>query len=226
MAARHMTDLAPSKSKLAHTYLRERIIEGQFGPGYRLVLAAIAKQLDISPVPVREAIRMLEAEGLVSYERNVGAMVAMTDEAEYVTTMQALAIVEGAATGLASGLLDPGDLDRAREVNRRMAASLAEFDPREFTLLNGEFHALLFGKCPNTHLLDLVHRGGARLDVLRDSTFGFVPGRARESVADHERLLALISGGASAWDVEFAARAHRTATLDAFLAHHSDQFTR
>lgn len=226
MAARNMSDLAPSKSKLAHTYLRERIIEGQFGPGYRLVLAAIAKQLGISPVPVREAIRMLEAEGLVSYERNVGAMVAMTGEAEYVTTMQTLAIVEGAATGLARGLLDPADLDRAREVNRRMAGSLAEFDPREFTLLNREFHALLFGKCPNTHLLDLVHRGWARLDVLRDSTFGFVPGRARESVADHERLLALISGGASAWDVEFAARTHRTAALDAVLAHHCDQFIR
>lgn len=226
MAARNMSDLAPSKSKVAHTYLRERIIEGQFGPGYRLVLAAIAKQLDISTVPVREAIRMLEAEGLVSYERNVGAMVAMTDEAEYVTTMQTLAIVEGAATGLARGLLDPGDLDRAREVNRRIAACLAEFDPRKFTLLNREFHALLFGKCANAHLLDLVHRGWARLDVLRDSTFGFVPGRARESVAEHERLLALIAGEASAWDVEFAARTHRTATLDAVLARHSDQFTR
>lgn len=226
MAALEMSDLAPSKSRLAYTFLRERIIDGRLGPGYRLVLAAIAQQLDISTVPVREAIRMLEAEGLVSYERNVGATVAMADEAGYFTTMQTLAIVEGAATGLASGLLGPGDLAQAREANTRMAACLEEFHPHEFTVLNREFHAVLFSKCPNAHLLDLVHRGWARLDVLRDSTFGFVPGRARESVAEHERLLALISDGASAWDVELAARAHRTATLDAYLAHQSGQLTR
>jgi DNA-binding GntR family transcriptional regulator len=226
MVAREMSELAPSKSELAHTFLRERIVDGRFGPGYRLVLAAIAKQLDISTVPVREAIRMLEAEGLVSYERNVGAMVAMTDEAEYFTTMATLAIVECAATGLACGLLGASDLARAREVNRRMAACLAEFDPHEFTTLNREFHALLFGKCPNAHLLELVHRGWARLDVLRDSTFGFVPGRARESVAEHERLLVLISDRASAWDVELAARAHRTATLDAFLTRQSGELAR
>ena len=52
-------------------------------PGYRLVLGAIAAELDVSAVPVREAIRLLEAEGLVSFERNVGAQVAMIDPAAY-----------------------------------------------------------------------------------------------------------------------------------------------
>ena len=46
---------------------------GTYGPGYRLVLGTIAKDLGISVVPVREAIRRLEAEGLVTFERNVGA---------------------------------------------------------------------------------------------------------------------------------------------------------
>ena len=62
-----------SKSELAYSWIRSRIEEGAFVPGYRLVLGAIAKELDISVVPVREAIRRLEAEALVTFERNVGA---------------------------------------------------------------------------------------------------------------------------------------------------------
>ncbi|HWV76031.1 MAG TPA: GntR family transcriptional regulator, partial [Isoptericola sp.] len=65
-----------SKSQRAYAYLRERIEDGRFVPGYRLVLAQLAGELDMSVVPVREAIRRLEAEGLVTFERNVGAQVA------------------------------------------------------------------------------------------------------------------------------------------------------
>ncbi len=86
-----------SKSQQAYHWIKERIASGAYGSGYRLVLAAIAAELGVSTVPVREAIRMLEAEGLVTFERNVGAQVAMVDEGEYVTTMQVLSLVEGAA---------------------------------------------------------------------------------------------------------------------------------
>lgn len=65
------------------------------------MLGQIAQELGVSAVPVREAIRLLEAEGLVTFERNVGAQVAMVDEIEYQHTMQTLALVEGYATALA-----------------------------------------------------------------------------------------------------------------------------
>ena len=71
---------------------------GPYYPGYRLVLAKIAEDLGVSVVPVREAIRRLEAEGLVKFERNVGATVSGIDPTEYLYTMQTLSIVEGAAT--------------------------------------------------------------------------------------------------------------------------------
>jgi hypothetical protein len=62
-----------------------------------------------------------------------------------------------------------------------------------------------------------VHRGWARLALLRDSTFSFVPGRARASVLEHEDLLQQLEADAAPLDIELAARAHRTRTLDAFL---------
>lgn len=213
-----------SKSQLAYQWIKERIAGQHYTPGYRLVLRAIAKELDMSVVPVREAIRQLEAEGLVTFERNVGAQVAMVDDTRYRASMQALSILESAATALAARLLTADDLAHARAVNERMTASLSDFDPSAFTRLNQEFHAALYRRCPNDRLLELVESEWARLAHLRESTFSFVPGRARQSVREHEHLLQLIEQGAPLGEIEKASRHHRSATLDAYLIHeHPDE---
>ncbi|MCK2036055.1 GntR family transcriptional regulator [Microbacterium sp. SSW1-49] len=206
-----------SKSEQAYAWIRSRISAHVFGPGYRLVLGSIAEELDMSVVPVREAIRRLEAEGLVTFERNVGARVTLVDESEYAHTMQTLGIVEGAATALSAPLLDAAALDAAAEVNEQMSRMLGHLDAHTFTELNRQFHSLLFEPCPNPHLLDLVHRGWARLSGIRDSTFAYVPGRAQHSVEEHTQILELIRSGAEPLEIELAARNHRWRTRDAFL---------
>ncbi|WP_410661369.1 GntR family transcriptional regulator [Amycolatopsis sp. lyj-112] len=206
-----------SKSELAYAWLREKIARHEYGPGYRLVLAEIAGALDMSVVPVREAIRRLEAERLVTFERNVGARVAMVDQNEYVHAMQTLGVVEGVATALSAPRLTDQDIERARAVNGRMIDLLSHFDAHEFTTLNQRFHSLLFECCPNPQILELVHQGWTRLSGLRDSTFAFVPDRASRSVEEHEEILRLISEKADPLEIEFAARNHRWATMQAFL---------
>jgi DNA-binding GntR family transcriptional regulator len=209
---------AGSKSEQAYGTIKTRIVEGTYTPGYRLVLAKIAEDLGVSVVPVREAIRRLEAEGLVKFERNVGATVSGIDPTEYLYTMQTLSIVEGAATALSAPFISAADIARARAVNAEMRDCVEHFDPVRFTRLNQDFHSVLFERCPNPHILDLVHRGWNRLASLRSSTFRFVPGRARESVEEHEALLKLIETNADPDTVEQAARRHRSATLEAYLA--------
>ena len=59
--------------------IRERILSGDYGPGYRVVIDALAAELGVSALPVREAIRRLEAEGLVVFRPNAGAHVAPAD---------------------------------------------------------------------------------------------------------------------------------------------------
>lgn len=171
----------------------------------------------MSVVPVREAIRQLEAEGLVTFERNVGARVAMRDAAAYSASMQTLGLLEGAATAHAAEHLTAEDLDRARGINDRMARLLEDFEPAEFTRLNHEFHRVLFDRCPNPRLIELVEAEWERLGHLRESTFSFVPERARDSVAEHAQLLRLLESGAPAERIEAAARAHRAATLSSYL---------
>ncbi len=223
MVVEHTATLAPtpaaatgSKSERAYAWIRTRIARQQFGPGYRLVLGTIADELDMSVVPVREAIRRLEAEGLVTFERNVGAKVSLVDATEYVDVMESLGIIEGAATALAAPAVTEEMLERAEEINGRMADLLTMFDPHSFTLLNQQFHAVLFEACENAHLVQLVHREWTRLAGLRDSTFAFVPDRARHSVEEHTELIRLIRTGAPAFEIEQAARAHRSHTLQAY----------
>lgn len=217
-AVTETTAATGSKSQQAYEAVKARIVGGTYTPGYRLVLGSIAKDLGFSVVPVREAIRRLEAEGLVKFERNVGATVAGIDPTEYLYTMQTLSIVEGAATALSAPLIGEADIARARAVNEEMRECLEHFDPVRFTQLNQDFHSVLFEHCPNPHILDLVHRGWNRLAALRSSTFRFVPGRAHDSVDEHEQILRLIESGAAAETIEKAARQHRSATLDAYLS--------
>lgn len=214
---------AGSKSQVAYDWIRERIARHEYGPGYRLVLGSIANDLGMSVVPVREAIRRLEAENLVTFEKNVGARVSVVDEDQYVYTMQTLGLLEGYATRLAAPFVTADDLALAGEINARMHRLIDDFDAHVYTQLNQQFHAVLFARCPNPHVLELVERAWSRLAGLRDTSFSLIPGRPRHSVEEHDTILELIRAGANADELELTTRNHRLRTLDAFLdARHPD----
>lgn len=218
-----MTLLSTSASKSEHAYqwTLEHIHNKAFTPGYRLVLQSIAAELDMSVVPVREALRRLEAEGYVTFERNVGARVTTLDDREYRHTMQTLGVVEGAAVSLALPHLTEDVLAQAAALNERMRELLGQFDSAAFAQLNRQFHVTLSARCPNPHLLDLVERGWARTASFTEPTFAVVPERALRSVLEHEEILTLIRDHADAHAVEQAVRDHRRRTMDAYLQNHT-----
>lgn len=208
-----------SKSERVYRTLRERILEGTYTTGYRLVLDQIAREQAVSPVPVREAVRRLEAEGLVTFTRNVGAEVRGVDVGQYTDAMQTLAWLEGAATGLAAPHLDTDRLDRARTLNDDMRELVAgTFDPVRFTALNEQFHRVLCGACPNEHLLGLLRREWLHMSLVRRSSFAAVPGRPAVSVEEHATILDLITARAPLDDVERAVRDHKLRTMNEYLA--------
>lgn len=213
------TDVPVSKSEMVYQQLREEILSGRYVAGYRLVLDKLARELDVSPVPVREAVRRLEAEGLVTFTRNVGAEVAGVNARDYADAMQTLAYLEGAATSLSAPHLNSDALAEAGEVNEEMRALHAEdFDPVAFTSLNERFHRLLCAPCPNQHLLQLVHREWHRMSMIRRSSFSRLPSRPATSIAEHDELLRLVGESASLDAVERAARSHKLRTMNEFLA--------
>lgn len=211
-----------SKTERAYRWIRKRITTHRFEPGHKLVLAQLATELDTSVVPVREAIRRLEADGLVTFERNVGARVTMVDGHEYAQAQDTMSILEAAATAKAMPVLSDDDFVTAEAINEDMGRLLDDFDPAEFSRLNQRFHYTLYRRCPNKHLRKLVMREWERISHLRESIFEFTPGRPKESVAEHSRLLALLRAQASEQEIERTLREHRAATLSSFQEARND----
>lgn len=212
-----MSVLETGKAQRAHRHISDRIRSGDYEPGRRLVLATIAAETGMSVVPVREAIRMLQAEGVVTFERNVGARVAHVDETAYLRIMQSLAIIEGAATALAAPALRAQELDEAEEVNAQLAALLDDFDSARYVALNRRFHEILTAACPNPELLALASAQQSRLAAVRDDNCAFTPAGARDSVAEHTELLELIRTHAASNLIETHLREHRLRAAAAFL---------
>lgn len=208
-------------AKLERVYelIRQRIGDGTYRPGERLVLDKIARELSVSAVPVREALRRLEAEGYVEYERNIGARVATIDPAEYVPTMHILAYLEGYATVTSARRVSTEVLARAAAINDEMRLLAGtNFDPFVFADLNRRFHTVLISACPHQHLLDLIETEWDRLDSIRRSAFMFASKRSQGSVAEHDELIMMISTGSDGAEIELKARLHKLHTIDAVLA--------
>lgn len=197
------------KTQLAYEFIEQRISDGTFAPGHRLVLGAIARTIGVSTLPVREALRMLEAEGAVTYERYVGAHVAGLDPEHYWQAREALAILDGYATASAARHLTDEVLREARGANAEMGRTLVDpGDPRE---LHASFHHLLFRRSPNTYLVDLVERTWRHLDRLRSTAPGSGTRITPATVAEHDHLLSLLELGAPSSVIEKSVRDHHRA---------------
>ena len=207
--------MGPGKQERTYAILRSRILDGTYGPGQRLVIDALARDLAVSPMPVREAIRRLEAEGWVVYQRHQGAQVAPLDEAGWMEALSTLAVLEGYATALSAPHLTAADIERARAINGRMGDALEALDVMAVSDHNQAFHRALTDRCPNAYLRRELDSIQERLNTLRSSIFMFVPTRGRVSVDEHEELVAMIERGAKHQKIERFARAHKLHTVEA-----------
>jgi DNA-binding GntR family transcriptional regulator len=212
-----------TKQERVYQAIRERILSGAYGPGYRVVIDALAEEFEISALPVREAIRRLEAEGLVVYRPNAGAQVAPADPSAFDDEMTVLALLEGYATSQAAPLLGKGGLKKLRAINAKMVEAAEQLDSLEFGRLNQEFHQFIYGYCTNPVLVTMLRDSARRLDAIRRTVFVQIPYRGSVSVAEHQELIELIESGATANKIEAKARAHKLHTVTSFQAWRAKQ---
>jgi DNA-binding GntR family transcriptional regulator len=205
-----------SKANAAYEQIREQIVEGAYPPGTRLVLDRLARELDMSTLPVREAIRRLEAEGYVQFKQNVGATVAALDADSFVQALETFAVLESAAIAQSAAHLTAADLTSATSLNEQMAKAIDGLDRQRYAALHDQFHVVLTSRCPNTHLANVVANERDRLQRVRLATLGLGEGGRRE-VEEHRRLLELIKSGAAGDVIEDLCRAHVAASAAALV---------
>ncbi|UGS34072.1 hypothetical protein DSM104329_00443 [Capillimicrobium parvum] len=179
------------------------------------MFGALAQEFGVSAQPVREAIRRLEAEGLVHYEANAGAVVAPASPELFEDGLQALALLEGYATATAAAHVPVEALEAEVEA---MRTALDGLDVAGFEAADQRFHEQLRDHCRNPLLRGLLHELRQRALVVRRSAFAGLPRRGSQSIAEHEEIVGLIRSGAPAGEVEAAASRHVTADIEAFRA--------
>jgi len=207
---------APTKQQQVYEVLRERILSGMYGPGFRIVIDQVAVEFAVSALPVREAIRRLEAEGLIVYRANAGAQVAPAEPELFEANMTVLALLEGYATALAAPLLTADDLGALEQRTDDMVAAMERMDSLAFGRHNRAFHQIIYDRCPNPTLVAMLRDVDRRLDAIRTTVFVHIPYRGTSSVTEHRELIELLRSGAAAKRVETTARQHKLHTLASF----------
>ncbi|MDQ0340778.1 DNA-binding GntR family transcriptional regulator [Caldalkalibacillus uzonensis] len=134
--------------------LREAILKGDFQPGERLVQDELAQELGVSRMPVREALRQLESEGLVVLEPHKGAIVKMLSlhEVEEIYTLRAM--LESLALEKSIPLLTTEDIAELEHLLHKMEGG--KDNAHQFIEANMQFHRLLFKGCSWQRLKGLI----------------------------------------------------------------------
>lgn len=207
---------AMSKTQIAYEYLHNKILEGVYGPGQRIVIDQVAKELGLSTIPIREAIRQLESDGLIQYKPYSGAIVSGINETEYIEVLSVLSVLDGYATALSSQNFTAQQIEHLILLNNQMEEALHNFDFERFGQLNREFHSVIYEQCGNDYLIEEIRLAQQRLDRVRRSIFTILPQRTIQSIAEHSEMIQLFQQGASFHQVEEIVRQHRLNTINAF----------
>lgn len=133
--------------------LREEILNGVLAPGLQIRQEAMAEQFGVSRAPIREALRQLEAEGLVTSELHRGAFVSSHSLEEIEETLDIRLALEVRALTLALPHITPDVVAKAGKI---LAAYDRSDDPREWRDLNIAFHQTLYAPCRRPRLLKMV----------------------------------------------------------------------
>ena len=167
--------------------LRRRILAGTLPRGARLPQDELARDFGASSTPVREALRLLEAEGLVVAEPHRGVRVAGVDLAQVTATYVVRRLIESYAMRRATLRLSRRDLARARDLLER-----APVDPAAARDRNRAFHFLLYDRCGMPELVERIAAMWQAFpwDLMLDSD-----DRAAASHREHLDLLAALETG-------------------------------
>jgi DNA-binding GntR family transcriptional regulator len=182
---------APSlQGEGAYWRLLEEIRNGQLLPGARLTEAELADRLAISRTPVREAIRRLEADGLVTHEPRVGAMVRNLDYAEVMELYEMRSVLEATAARMAARSASEVEIGELAAINDEMAA--VPEDPLRLAALNRRFHLTLIDAARNRYLVKSVQSVHKVMLILGPTTLEEAD-RARGGIAEHGEILAALA---------------------------------
>jgi len=178
--------------------LRRAISAGEMAPGFQLRQDELAERFGTSRIPVREALRQLEAEGFVTFLPNRGAVVSDLSIDEVIELLEIRIALECHALRLAIPSMGDIDLDDAKEILRSYDE---EPNPEKWGAFNWRFHKALYAPCNRPRLLAMVEANYGHVGRFTRALVSRATGKDRPQ-REHYQLLEFCSGG----EVEKAVR--------------------
>ena len=188
-------DLRTKEEQVAD-FLREGIISGMFPRGSRLKQAEIAEQLQLSITPVREALKLLEAEGYVSGDSYRGARVVPFDETASEEVLELRLLLESRLTRATAEKVTAQDITELRALADEFEQAFNRGDRAAARGVNYRFHRRMYSIADMPQTLHFVQILWARYPF---DLINAVEGRGPEAAREHDEILnALLQGDASA----------------------------
>lgn len=183
---------APAFREQVYERLRAAILTGELAPGERLSPAGIAKSFGVSAMPVRDALHVLEQEGLVETAARRWTRVVELDPALVEEIVPLVALLEHHALSSVRSLSE-GAVAALRRANAKFAKAVANGDLVACIEADTAFHEALVGLAGNRSVERALRDAWAHVRLLRARVLR--PEFASESVSDHERIIALLEQG-------------------------------
>ena len=142
--------------QVVYDRLRHLIVTGQFPSGKRLIINHLAKELGVSPTPVREALHKLEVEGLIKFNPYHGAEVSQLSIDEIVEIYHIRAALETLVTHLAASNLTFEDYSRLDSLINEMEQASKAKDLLRVLEINHEFHLIIWSAAKSPRLCELL----------------------------------------------------------------------
>ncbi len=181
-------------SQQVYSHLRAGILDNSYPPGSSLPEEALATKLNVSRVPVREALRRLSAEGLVVIKPRQGATVTELTSKQFLDAYQVREALEVLAVRLAVPKLTPDDLDQLDAFQHAMQTAAEADDAQEFFVVNAEFHGFLVDKADNGDLKAIYESLIDRMRRYQRPSLD-LRGGMTQSIDEHAAILAAIRKG-------------------------------
>ncbi|MBL8378018.1 MAG: GntR family transcriptional regulator [Burkholderiales bacterium] len=204
-----------SLAEQAARELRSAILTSRRKPGERLVEDRLSEEMGVSRVPIREALRMLAAEGLVEVQPRRGASVAKVSPQLARDLVEVRATLEGLNARLAARHREPGIVAELTHVLKDGNAAARTQDVNELVRLNGAFHDKLAEAGQNSILWDIMRTLRERTALVFATN---TANRARQDWDEHSRILAAVIEGDEELAAMLAARHVHRAAQAAFAA--------
>lgn len=184
--------------------IRAAILSGALKPGSKLTEQDLAAELEVSRTPIREAIRQLEVERLVTRTPFVGVTVTQLSPQEVIELLDIREVLEGLVARLATQNMDSLHLQRLKKSLQQLAASARKGDVGAYLDQALAFRRVLVECCGSATLSEHVMAIENRLRLTGSRT-AVLPGRMEAAIEEHEKLMDAVARG----DAEGAERLNR-----------------